>query len=120
MAAPYPSGCYGDTDYIGGGGNDERDSAHDSVPYPAVARLADHEQPGRTAISGVLCLRQGAGQIRYREQHRSGRLTRGRTHLCQTVVLRVAWTLADLAGRTVPGSDEVAEALGMRLQRVAA
>ena len=35
-------------------------------------------------------------------------------------VLRVAWTLADLAGRTVPGSGEVAEALGMRLQRVAA
>ena len=35
-------------------------------------------------------------------------------------VLRVAWTLADLAGRTVPRSDEVAEALGMRLQRVAA
>jgi magnesium chelatase family protein len=35
-------------------------------------------------------------------------------------VLRVAWTLADLADRTVPGADEVAEALGMRLQRVAA
>jgi magnesium chelatase family protein len=35
-------------------------------------------------------------------------------------VVRVAWTLADLAGRAVPGSDEVAEALGMRLQRVAA
>ncbi|MEX5720053.1 YifB family Mg chelatase-like AAA ATPase [Geodermatophilus maliterrae] len=35
-------------------------------------------------------------------------------------VLRVSWTLADLAGRTVPGSDDVAEALGMRLQRVAA
>jgi magnesium chelatase family protein len=35
-------------------------------------------------------------------------------------VVRVAWTLADLAGRTVPGEDEVAEALGMRLQRVAA
>jgi magnesium chelatase family protein len=35
-------------------------------------------------------------------------------------VVRVAWTLADLAGRTVPGSDEVAEALGMRLQRAAA
>ncbi|MGY2081400.1 YifB family Mg chelatase-like AAA ATPase [Modestobacter sp. SYSU DS0657] len=35
-------------------------------------------------------------------------------------VLRVSWTLADLAGRTVPGSDEVAEALGMRLQRAAA
>ena len=33
-------------------------------------------------------------------------------------VLRVAWTLADLAGRAVPGPDEVAEALGMRLQRV--
>ena len=38
----------------------------------------------------------------------------------QVVVLRVAWALADLAGRTVPGRDEVAEALGMRLQRVAA
>ena len=35
-------------------------------------------------------------------------------------VQRVAWTLADLAGRTVPGADDVAEALGMRLQRVAA
>ncbi|WP_342745220.1 YifB family Mg chelatase-like AAA ATPase [Blastococcus aggregatus] len=35
-------------------------------------------------------------------------------------VQRVAWTLADLAGRTVPGADEIAEALGMRLQRVAA
>ena len=35
-------------------------------------------------------------------------------------VLRVAWTLCDLAGRTVPGPDEVAEALGMRLQRAAA
>ncbi|HEY0508800.1 MAG TPA: YifB family Mg chelatase-like AAA ATPase [Blastococcus sp.] len=35
-------------------------------------------------------------------------------------VLRVSWTLADLAGRMVPGADEVAEALGMRLQRVAA
>ncbi|SNR85487.1 magnesium chelatase family protein [Blastococcus mobilis] len=35
-------------------------------------------------------------------------------------VMRVAWTLADLAGHSVPGSDEVAEALGMRLQRTAA
>jgi magnesium chelatase family protein len=35
-------------------------------------------------------------------------------------VLRVAWTLADLAGRPVPGTDEVAEALGMRLQRAVA
>jgi magnesium chelatase family protein len=35
-------------------------------------------------------------------------------------VLRVAWTLADLAGRTVPAADDVAEALGLRLQRVAA
>jgi hypothetical protein len=40
--------------------------------------------------------------------------------LCWFGVLRVAWTLSDMAGRTVPGSDEVAEALGMRLQRVAA
>jgi magnesium chelatase family protein len=35
-------------------------------------------------------------------------------------VLRVAWTVADLAGRSVPDADDVAEALGMRLQRVAA
>jgi magnesium chelatase family protein len=35
-------------------------------------------------------------------------------------VMRVAWTCADLAGRAVPGADDVAEALGMRLQRVAA
>jgi magnesium chelatase family protein len=39
------------------------------------------------------------------------------SHVCQIVVQRVAWTLADLAGRTVPGDDEIAEALGMRLQR---
>jgi magnesium chelatase family protein len=35
-------------------------------------------------------------------------------------VLRVAWTVADLAGRPVPAAEDVAEALGMRLQRVAA
>src|SRR4051794_12598958 len=35
-------------------------------------------------------------------------------------VLRVAWTLSDLAGLSLPGPDQVAEALGMRLQRVAA
>ncbi len=35
-------------------------------------------------------------------------------------VLRVAWTLADLAGLPTPGADQVAEALGMRLQRAAA
>nr|WP_275585751.1 YifB family Mg chelatase-like AAA ATPase [Geodermatophilus sabuli] len=35
-------------------------------------------------------------------------------------VLRVAWTMADLGGRSVPDADDVAEALGMRLQRTAA
>jgi magnesium chelatase family protein len=35
-------------------------------------------------------------------------------------VLRVAWTVADLAGHAVPDADDVAEALGMRLQRAAA
>ncbi|RBY86291.1 YifB family Mg chelatase-like AAA ATPase [Blastococcus sp. TF02A-30] len=35
-------------------------------------------------------------------------------------VQRVAWTMADLAGRAVPVADDVAEALGLRLQRVAA
>jgi magnesium chelatase family protein len=42
------------------------------------------------------------------------------SYLCEFALLRLAWTLSDLAGRTVPGPDEVAEALGMRLQRVAA
>jgi magnesium chelatase family protein len=36
------------------------------------------------------------------------------------VVLPVAWTVADLAGHTVPGADDAAEALGMRLQRAVA
>ncbi|MCZ2812661.1 YifB family Mg chelatase-like AAA ATPase [Modestobacter sp. VKM Ac-2979] len=35
-------------------------------------------------------------------------------------VVRVAWTLADLEGLVVPGTDQVDEALGMRLQRAAA
>ncbi len=35
-------------------------------------------------------------------------------------VLRCAWTLADLAGRTVPGADDVAAALGLRQRTVAA
>jgi magnesium chelatase family protein len=35
-------------------------------------------------------------------------------------VLRVAWTVADLAGHPVPTADDVAEALGMRLHRAAA
>lgn len=35
-------------------------------------------------------------------------------------VLRIGWTLADLGGRTSPGSEELGEALGMRLRRVAA
>ena len=35
-------------------------------------------------------------------------------------MIPVSWTLTDLAGPTVPGSAEAAEALGMRLQRVAA
>jgi magnesium chelatase family protein len=63
----------------------------------------------------MLRLRQGAAQGK-----RSRLLTRGRADLREFAVLRVAWTLADLAGRAVPGADEIAEALGMRLQRVAA
>ena len=43
-----------------------------------------------------------------------------RADIGETGVLRVAWTPADLGGRPVPGPDEVAAALGMRLQRVAA
>lgn len=33
-------------------------------------------------------------------------------------VLRVAWTLADLAGRPVPDIDEVERALSLRLPRL--
>ena len=121
MAQPVLFSWCGGTGPIGAGGNDERDSAHDPLPHPAVARLADREQPGRTALPGVLRMRQGTGPIRHWQQHRPGwRLTRSCGHLCDEVVLRVAWTLVDLAGRTVPGSDEVAEALGVRHQRVAA
>ena len=35
-------------------------------------------------------------------------------------VVRVAWTVADLAGHGVPTADDVAEALGMRVHRAAA
>jgi magnesium chelatase family protein len=35
-------------------------------------------------------------------------------------VLRVSWTVADLAGHGVPTAGDIAEALGMRLQRTAA
>ena len=35
-------------------------------------------------------------------------------HLCEFVTFAVAWTLADLAGRTSPGRDEVAVALSFR------
>jgi hypothetical protein len=44
----------------------------------------------------------------------------GDADFCHAVVLGVAWTVADVAGRTVPGADDVAEALGMRLQRAPA
>jgi len=44
----------------------------------------------------------------------------GCNQVYEVVVLRVAWTVADLAGHAVPSADDVAEALGMRLQRVAA
>jgi magnesium chelatase family protein len=63
----------------------------------------------------MLRLRQGAAQGK-----RSRLLTRGRADLREFAVLRVAWTLADLAGRAVPGTGDVAEALGMRLQRMPA
>jgi magnesium chelatase family protein len=32
-------------------------------------------------------------------------------------VLRVSWTLADLAGRSEPSEHEMAEAIGLRLRR---
>lgn len=87
---------------------------------PAVARLADAAHRRRRPVSGLLGLRQGASGGGCQHDRR---LTWRDDRICRTVVQRVAWTLADLAdlaGRSVPGSDEVAEALGMRVQRVAA
>lgn len=37
--------------------------------------------------------------------------------VCEYAIHRLAWTLADLAGRTSPGPSEVAEAIGLRTGR---
>jgi hypothetical protein len=99
------------------GHDDEPNLAENSLSHPAVARLANDEHPGRRAVSSLFGLRQAAGYGRC--QHDRRVIWRS-SDICKTVVQLVAWTLADLAGRSVPGSDEIAEALGMRLQRVAA
>jgi hypothetical protein len=105
-----------------------------------VERSAEGELPRAETVSsgdrvGADCLRPGASSRRARRG--AARRRADDTHLssangfaptpgvweidfCQIAVLRVACTLSDLAGLTVPGPDEVAEALGMRLQRVAA
>jgi hypothetical protein len=107
---------HGGTDRVRLGGDDyEPNLGKGSLSDPAVARLANDEQPGRRALPGMLRLRQGAGQGEHPR-----RLTPTAADIGQTGVLRVAWTLSDLAGRSVPGGDEIAEALGMRLQRAAA
>ncbi|MGI8532149.1 MAG: YifB family Mg chelatase-like AAA ATPase [Geodermatophilaceae bacterium] len=71
------------------------------LPGPALRR---RWRPARPAMSGVETALD-RGQLSARGVDR---------------VLRVAWTLADLAGRTSPGRDELDEALGMRVRAVAA
>ena len=71
------------------------------VPGAALRR---RWRPERSAMSGVeLALDRGLLSARGMDR-----------------VLRVAWTLADLAGRAVPGRDEVDEAMGLRLRGIAA
>jgi hypothetical protein len=120
MASLFLPSRSGKADQPRAGGNHERHLAHPSLPQSGVARLADDEQPGRGALPRMLRLRQGAGQIRHGQQRHPGRLTGRRTYLCHEVVLPVAWTLADPAGLILPGPDQIAEALGMQLQRGAA
>jgi magnesium chelatase family protein len=86
----------------------------------AVERLAGTGWTANAAVPGRLlrerfALPQAALALAERALERGSLSVRGYDR-----VLRVAWTLADLAGRPVPGGDEVAEALGMRLRRVAA
>ncbi|MCV2488966.1 YifB family Mg chelatase-like AAA ATPase [Geodermatophilus sp. YIM 151500] len=86
----------------------------------AAARLAgtgyllNSEVPGRS-LRERWAVPRSALRLAERALERGALSARGLDR-----VLRVAWTLADLSGRTVPGGDEVAEALGMRLQRAAA
>jgi magnesium chelatase family protein len=86
----------------------------------AVERLAGTGWTANAAVPGRLlrerfALPRPALALAERALERGSLSVRGYDR-----VLRVAWTLADLAGRPVPGGDEVAEALGMRLRRVAA
>jgi hypothetical protein len=79
-------------------------AGHDTrrVHLPRLRTLVDtHDRRKATETAGA---RSPSGLEKFR-------------HL---VDLRVACTVADRAGRTVPDADDVAEALGMRLQRVAA
>ncbi|MEI4277957.1 YifB family Mg chelatase-like AAA ATPase [Klenkia terrae] len=58
---------------------------------------------------------RGALQLAERALERGALSVRGLDR-----VIRVSWTIADLAGRAVPGADDVAEALGLRLTGAAA
>jgi magnesium chelatase family protein len=86
----------------------------------AAARLAgtglltNSQVPGRL-LRERWAVPRASLQLAERALERGALSVRGFDRVC-----RVAWTLADLAGRSVPGADEVAEALGMRLQRAAA
>ena len=87
---------------------------------PAAARLAGTGLSVNSQVPGRLLRERGpvprsALALAERALERGALSVRGFDR-----VSRVAWTLSDLAGRAVPGPDQVAEALGMRLQRVAA
>ena len=83
--------------------------------FAARTSCARHGKVADPAARWMVTLPRSALRLAERALDRGALSVRGFDR-----VLRVAWTLADLAGRSVPGADEVAEALGMRLQRVAA
>ena len=98
---PWPAACGGAGGRGGAAGRD-RSGGEQPGARPAAAGARGRCRGRRCALA-ERALERGALSVRGFDR-----------------VLRVAWTLADLAGRARPGTDEVAEALGMRLQRVAA
>ena len=109
-------------DGLGRAGDDRRGGPAGARPrgprrrsgWPGRASRSTARCPGGCCASAGRC-RAPSLRLAERALERGALSVRGFDR-----VLRVAWTLADLAGRPVPGADEVAEALGMRLQRAAA
>jgi magnesium chelatase family protein len=80
--------------------------------WAAAGWLTNAEVPGPVLRSRRWRPERTALALLDEELERGGLSARG----CDRV-LRLAWTLTDLAGRTAPGSGEVAEAIGLRTGR---